>query len=123
VQIKASDWDYNEVVSGVTTITLVALAAEEPEVVEPETTEPENQTPAVDQGEWAGRLVKTDSSPRVYLVKDNVRYWFYNEAIFYQYYDDFSTVELISDEEMSGYVEGKDMPMKAGQLVKKNNFK
>jgi len=118
VQTYVSDWGYNTDISDIVTITLTEPAPEITPDPEP-TPEPEPEVSVTDPGEWAGTLIKTESSPRVYLLKDNIRYWFYNEAIFYQYYDDFSTVELISNKEMAGYEEGKDMPMKAGSLIKR----
>ncbi|OIO46944.1 MAG: hypothetical protein AUJ28_01560 [Parcubacteria group bacterium CG1_02_37_51] len=116
VQTYVSDWGYNTAISDIITITLTDPIVELDEEVVPE---PEPEIIPPDANEWSGILVKTEATPRVYLLKDDVRYWFYNEAIFYQYYDDFSTVQLISSDEMAQYAEGKDMQMKQGSLIKR----
>jgi len=41
-----------------------------------------------------------------------------NEKVFFQYYKDFSDVEIISDVEMNSYSTGGGAPMKKGMLIK-----
>lgn len=109
LRTNVSDWDYNIEVSEVMTITLSEQAIE-----------PEPETPVEEPAQTADRLIKTESSPKVYLLKDNVPYWFYNAFVFSQYYDDFSGLEFVSEEEMASYGEEQYMPMKVGTLVKED---
>jgi hypothetical protein len=66
-----------------------------------------------------GRLVKGTGAVVYFAGSDNKRYAFPNEKIFYSWYQDFSTVQAISDTELAAIPLGGEVTYKPGaRLVK-----
>jgi hypothetical protein len=113
VNVYAEDWDGNFSISSPITVTFkdeVAVPVVEPVVI------PTEIVPEVIQ--WTGRIVKVKNVPAVYMLVNNKKYWFLNEKVFFQYYKDFSGVEIISATEMDSYELGGGVLMKKGALIK-----
>lgn len=110
IKTKASDWDNNYATSEAVII----------EFYQPEEDQEEQEEDEKDQEEkWTDKLIKTELSPSVYLLKeDGSKHLFLTEAIFLSYYNDFSTVEIISSSEMNLYNFAGNMQMKLGNLIK-----
>ena len=66
-----------------------------------------------------GKLVKS-SQPQVYFIgSDDKKYVFPNEKVFHSWYKDFSTVQVISDDELTEYQLGGHVIYRPGaRLVK-----
>jgi len=69
-----------------------------------------------------GDLVKSATAPAVYyLGADNKKHSFPNELVYRTWYDNFSTVKIISDATLSSILTGKDVYIREGTyLVKKS---
>lgn len=65
------------------------------------------------------KFIKADSSDRVYLVQDEIRYWLYNEALFNYYVGEDTVIEEIDGVDMKQYNEGRDIFLPVATLVKK----
>jgi len=65
------------------------------------------------------KFIKADSSDRVYLVQDEIRYWLYNEALFNYYVGDDTVIEEIDGVDMKQYNDGRDIFLPVATLVKK----
>jgi hypothetical protein len=83
----------------------------------------ENQNPPspfFQAGSHQGQLVKSTSNSAVYYISANgKRYVFFNEGIFYSWYDNFNNLVTISEEELSGYPIGGNVRYRPGtKLVK-----
>ncbi|MFW0837824.1 MAG: hypothetical protein ACKKL5_02380 [Candidatus Komeilibacteria bacterium] len=65
------------------------------------------------------KYIKADSSDRVYLVKEQTRYWLYNQAMFHYYAGDDIVVDKIDGRDMNNFANGRDMFLPVGTLVKK----
>ncbi|MFW0862381.1 MAG: hypothetical protein ACKKL6_02240 [Candidatus Komeilibacteria bacterium] len=65
------------------------------------------------------RYIKTDSSDRIYLVRDEIRYWLYNEAMINVHITDDVVIEDVDSTIMKELEEGRDMFLPTGTLVKK----
>lgn len=113
ISTYASDWDGNYSISAPLTVTF------KDEVVAPvvmPVVTPAEAVPEVIQ--WTGRVVKVKNVPAVYMLVNNKKYWFLNEKVFFQYYQNFSGVEIISAIEMDSYELGGGVLMKKGALIK-----
>jgi len=66
----------------------------------------------------SGSLIKA-SGQAVYYVKDGKRYVFPNERIFFSWYQDFSSVTVVTDTDLAGYPLGGNVTYRPGaQMVK-----
>lgn len=66
-----------------------------------------------------GQLVKLSGSSSIYLVKDNLRYIFPDQKTYYSWYgNNFSGVETITVEKLSGYKLSGLITYKPGSLIK-----
>lgn len=65
-----------------------------------------------------GALKRSTSNSAVYLIKDNKRYVFPNYGIFTSWFNDFSSVGIISDSEMASYRLAGNIIFKPGTLIK-----
>lgn len=66
------------------------------------------------------RWIKTPDNSTIYLLDaNNIRHSYPTEKVWYSYFaKDFSFVETISNEELSGYALGKNVQFKKGSLIK-----
>lgn len=65
-----------------------------------------------------GELIKASNSKAVYLLKDNKRYVFPNQAIYKSYYENFDSVKEITPEQMASYQLGGNIRYRPGSLIK-----
>jgi len=66
-----------------------------------------------------GDLIKASASSVYYLGADAKRYVFPNEKIYFSWYNDFSGVKTITDQELAAYTIGGNVTYKPGvRLVK-----
>lgn len=64
-----------------------------------------------------GILMKTDTAPEVYFVKDGKKHLLYDEALLHTTYRDFSMI-LVSQDELDTLLEGEPALFDDGELVK-----
>jgi hypothetical protein len=69
--------------------------------------------------EMSGNLVKGSSSTVYFVGSDNKRYIFPNENVFYSWYADFSTVKIITDDELAVLPIGGDVIARAATRLLK----
>lgn len=65
-----------------------------------------------------GELIKASNSKAVYLLKDDKRYVFPNQAIYKSYYENFDSVKEVTPEEMASYQLGGNIRYRPGSLIK-----
>jgi hypothetical protein len=67
-----------------------------------------------------GNWIKAAGNPTVYFLdQDNVRHPYPTQAVWESYFQpDFSLVKVVSEAVMSGYALGRNVPFRAGTLVK-----
>lgn len=56
-----------------------------------------------------GTLIKTPSTPEVYLLEDGLKYWIEDEDVFWSYNYNFNNLALVSDEELACFGDGEEM--------------
>ena len=65
------------------------------------------------------KYIKSEASERIYLVREDIRYWLYNEAMINVHITEYISIEEIDGVDMKGMEEGRDMYLPVGNLVKK----
>ncbi len=68
---------------------------------------------------YGDKYIKADSSERIYLVREEIRYWLYNEAMINVHITDETVIEEIDGVDMKGMEEGRDMYLPIGTLAKR----
>lgn len=66
-----------------------------------------------------GELIKASQPAVYYLADDGKRYVFPNERIYFSWYEDFSTVKEVSDEQMASYQIGGNITYRPGTRLLK----
>ncbi len=65
------------------------------------------------------KYIKAESSERIYLVREEIRYWLYNEAMINVHITDETVIEEIDGVDMKGMEEGRDMYLPIGTLARR----
>ena len=117
IKIWASDWSGNMFLSDPLSVQFteeVVGEVSDPDTENVNNQEEENQGPVCEE-----QLIKSISYPNVYLLKtDCKKYWFPNETIFNSYYQDFSELSILPDDEVDGYQDSGNVQIKSGSLIK-----